>query len=688
MAIETVNAQWIDVYANGRKSHSGSPMGIGGSAQYTVFIRIPDSVKTLIRSSSTTASLDMQVNVTNANSEMDVGHHRESNSRPNGSNGIPWYAYNETWRYGGTTGTKTYQMSNWFMPNFLNGNTQGIVLFSYNGKFYNEINSVSFRVHGTWNRPPTTPSNVRVDKTRPDISQVVRWNASSDPDGDTVRYDVEFYNGSSWTRMVNSTTSLSWTHNTTNARAVTNARYRVRAVDGKEASSWAYSPTFEIRHVPPTIAESRLTYLDSNTTTRTITGNNQHIIQNASTVQASVASGATANDGKTIKRYIFTLSGQERIRTSVGSVTFGPINAGTNQTLRVTVEDSAGLRSSVTKTVTVIPYSPPEIQYEANRVGSIENNTILKVSGSISSLGGKNALQLTQYRYRRTGTTNWSSTFTINRSVSGTNFTGRNVTINLDSGHEWEIEVIVSDKVLTRRVYLTVSRGKPVMFLDEEYDRLGIGKYPERGSLDLEGEMYASGSINLVPFVTGGLPKLKIFSADSNGHSYIEYMGNDQQRKAYMGISTTQHNHFTVNNENADGDILLSSGTGRVRVGWTDIVESGANQNGGWVRFYDGTQICWKEGFNVSGQTTDPNVLTGRWTFPIEFVADTGQVEGRPAGFVTKNEYSNSAVLRGSSSASRVNKGGRTMDAYLQLQTGGSSSWSHGVRVMAIGRWK
>lgn len=684
MAIETVNAQWIDVYANGRKSHSGTPMGIGGSAKYHVFIRIPDSVKTLIRSSSTTASLDMQVNVVNANSEIDIGHHRESNSRPNGSNGIPWYAYRETWRYGGTTGTKTYQMSNWFMPNFLNGNTQGIVLYSYQGKFYNEINSVTFRVHGTWNRPPTTPSNVRVDKTRPDISQVVRWNASSDPDGDTVRYDVEFYNGSSWTRMVNSTTSLSWTHNTTNARAVTNARYRVRAVDGKEASAWVNSPTFEIRHVPPTIAESRLTYLDSNTTTRTITGNNQHIIQNASTVQASVASGATANDGKTIKRYIFTLSGQERIRTSVGSVTFDPINAGTNQTLRVTVEDSAGLRSSVTKTVTVIPYSPPEIQYEANRVGSIENNTILKVSGSISSLGGKNSLQLTQYRYRRTGTTNWSSAFTINRSVSGTNFTGSNVTINLDSSHEWEIEVIVSDRVLTRRVYLTVSRGKPVMFLDEEYDRLGVGKYPERGNLDVEGQAYFLGRA-IAEVVENDGDAFRIESDLPNGHGYMSIFGSDGNRKAYMGIGGTSNNDLVIANENNASVRILAEG---LRVEWDHVVSSGVNQNGRWIRFYDGTQICWKEGFQVSGQTTDVNVLTGRWTFPIEFLADSGQTEGRPAGFVTKNEYSSSGVLRGSSSASRVNRDGKTMDAYLQVESNGSSSWSHGVRVMAIGRWK
>lgn len=700
MATETFNAQWVDVYGNARKLGSSPPFRIGSSAQHHTLVKIPDAVKTAINTSSTTPSLDMIVNFTSGSNDIDIGYHRERNSRTNGSTGIPWYAYLETWRNGGGTGSKTYPMTSWFMPNFLNGNTQGVVMYSYNGVHTASADKIQFRVTGTWNRPPTNPSSVRVDKTTPDIAQVIRWNASSDPDGDTVRYDVDFYNGSSWSRKISNTTSLSWSHNTTNERAVTNARYRVRATDGKEYSSWVNSPVFEIRHVPPSIAGSQLTYLDSNVTTRTITGNNQHIIQNASTVQASVASGATANDGKTIRRYIFTLSGQERIRTSVGAVTFDPINAGTNQTLRVTVEDSAGLRSSVTKTVTVIPYSPPEIQYEANRVGSIENNTILQVSGSISSLDGKNSLQLTQYRYRQTGTTNWSSAFTINRTVSGTNFTGSNVTINLDSSQEWEIEVIVSDKVLTRRVYLTVSRGKPVMFLDEEYDRLGIGKYPEFGALDVEGGAYFTGGLHVDGISVDKSQSFRAIRPTTMSdtirnwqllpHGYYFVRPNDIQGQpdSYGVIEVMKQGTGTSDDYNiiwytqANGPIYRKSGNGNSMTGWIQIapeVEQGGNSNGKWVRFSDGTQICWLTSFTVP---YDINTrLSGTWNFPNNF-------SDSPAVLVTRDKYHGSGTLVGSSAGTGSGSSSAQIRLFAVNDTYFSSSDSAQVRLIAIGRWK
>lgn len=56
------------------------------------------------------------------------------------------------------------------------------------------------------------------------------------------------------------------------------------------------------------------------------------------------------------------------------------------------------------------------------------------------------------------------------------------------------------------------------------------------------------------------------------------------------------------------------------------IIESGANVNGNWVRFADGTQVCWqKETLNVaitiaSGNIYISDVIT--WTFPAVFNVD------------------------------------------------------------------
>jgi hypothetical protein len=53
------------------------------------------------------------------------------------------------------------------------------------------------------------------------------------------------------------------------------------------------------------------------------------------------------------------------------------------------------------------------------------------------------------------------------------------------------------------------------------------------------------------------------------------------------------------------------------------LVEAGSNSNGNYVRFADGTQICW-------GSLTLDNISTSRcgatWTFPAAFVDNTYRV--------------------------------------------------------------
>lgn len=490
MATQDFAASWVDVYnrvGGWSKKHSSHPIRTGGGSgtNWQTFIRIPEAVKEAANSSTTPPQLQMRINFTTAANEIDIGHHRTNSARSVGASGLPWYAYNETWRSIGT-GWRTYEMSNWFLPNFLSGNVQGIVLYSYQGQFTNtatglgQSNHVRFRVTGTWNTPPTTPPNARLDKAVADVSQTFRWNASSDAEQSQseLRYDVEFFNGNSYSRVSTRQSGLSFTRNTTNDAETTQAQFRVRAYDGELTSSWAYSHFFEIKHVPPSFSSSAISYLDRNSTTVEISGNNQHIIQNASLPRASVNSAASGNDGKTISRYIFTLGGQERTRTSLGSVDFNSIDASYNQTLRVTAEDSAGLRTTVTRTVTVIAYQQPQLQYSAQRLGNLSDSTLMKLSGSISSLSGSNSLQTTRYRYRTEGGS-YGSWFTFNRSISGSSFTTTDVTLQLDNTTGFEIEIQVSDRLTTRIVVVTVRSGRPITFTDVDLNSFGVNKFPE-----------------------------------------------------------------------------------------------------------------------------------------------------------------------------------------------------------------
>ena len=65
------------------------------------------------------------------------------------------------------------------------------------------------------------------------------------------------------------------------------------------------------------------------------------------------------------------------------------------------------------------------------------------------------------------------------------------------------------------------------------------------------------------------------------------------------------------------------------------IIESGDNANGYYVRFADGTQVCWnKANFGTISVRQDDNAEVG-WTFPAEFVDDNVTIVGTPSGYAS-----------------------------------------------------
>ena len=90
------------------------------------------------------------------------------------------------------------------------------------------------------NRPPTTPKNLRVDPDSiTETSAEISWDASTDPDGDTIYYRVEYgrndITGDGWTVAVEKTTRTYCIIE----NLVRDKPYdvRVRALDSKEAHS-------------------------------------------------------------------------------------------------------------------------------------------------------------------------------------------------------------------------------------------------------------------------------------------------------------------------------------------------------------------------------------------------------------------------------------------------------------------
>lgn len=101
------------------------------------------------------------------------------------------------------------------------------------------------------------------------------------------------------------------------------------------------------------------------------------------------------------------------------------------------------------------------------------------------------------------------------------------------------------------------------------------------------------------------------------------------------------------------------------------VVERGSNANGGYVRFADGTQICWQVHSNPSW--TGSNNTSATWTYPAAFsaipVVNPTILTGLPNQF-------NASVSGQTATSAPIFTGGTT-------SSGGPAT----TYVTAIGRW-
>ncbi|MED1301849.1 glycine-rich protein [Bacillus pacificus] len=101
--------------------------------------------------------------------------------------------------------------------------------------------------------PPTVPTNLKITASTNSVyltgeTITVSWDASTDPEGDAITYDVDFYNGYSWLPIASKTTDVSVEYKLPDGLNITNAKIRVRAVDDKTAaSSYQESAVFTVR---------------------------------------------------------------------------------------------------------------------------------------------------------------------------------------------------------------------------------------------------------------------------------------------------------------------------------------------------------------------------------------------------------------------------------------------------------
>jgi hypothetical protein len=309
----------------------------------------------------------------------------------------------------------------------------------------------------------------------------------------TLKY---FVNGVLIKTITGVTTSYAWTPTQAEMDAMHAQMSTVTYIDGNLEITTYYngevvrSPSnndldFYIRNANPLFDSGDFSYLDRNTTTSGLTGNNQYIVQGESLPRVTISSAAQGQKGASIVSYIVSLAGQEDTLAAIGTTDFNEIDASSNQTLSIKVVDSRGNYTTITKTVTVVPYKPPVLNGSAARQNDFESDTVLGVeTGSSYSrllVGGvqKNVLSLVQYRYKEKSSSTWSN-WTSFPGVTTANgvITASDVLVTLTNTVAWDVEFRAIDSLSTTVIALSVGTGEPLYFIDVDKKSVGVNKLP------------------------------------------------------------------------------------------------------------------------------------------------------------------------------------------------------------------
>jgi hypothetical protein len=247
-------------------------------------------------------------------------------------------------------------------------------------------------------------------------------------------------------------------------------------------TSDAVNKVLNINDSNPTIGT--VTYRDSNNNTVGITGNNQYIIRNNSTLEVTV-SNLTALNSATLSRITVAGGGLSQTRSLSGTsdsrevFTLGTVNQSSNFTLTVTLTDSRGYTATKTVTILVYDYNLPTATISALRVDNFYTTTNVTVNAVYASIGGHNTLSLTA-QYKKTSDSSYGAAITLTN--------GQTTALSLDNNYEWNLKVIVADSLGSTTYNLIIGRGLPIWFLDRVLSSVGINCFPlQENSLEVNG---------------------------------------------------------------------------------------------------------------------------------------------------------------------------------------------------------
>lgn len=389
-----------------------------------------------------------------------------------------------------------------------------------------------------------------------------------------------------------------------------------------------------------------------------------------------------------VSRFTSVKSGTNVISTSTSSpFTSSVLTYSGTITISTIITDARGRTATASTTISVVAYEPPKVvsfnTYRANSDGTPnDRGAYIKMEGSsmISSIDGTNS-RATTLRYRVKGATTWttgvSNTALYNPSLSKV--------VSASTNSSFEVQIYVTDAFGSTISTINIGTAFTLLNFTADGRSMAIGKVAEgKAMLELFGDFLVQNMGNdtkLLLEQLQGNAGIEVGNKDLAGLSYIDFhssgLGADYDTRIIGsgGTSEIAKGLLQILAETVD---ILGSNFKFNGKNVSVIEEQGTNANGTYIKYRDGTMICW---FNRAGTYAINQAWGSMFYSPYQAITFPASFVGLP---IVQAQNTNSV---GEGIFVVVGATANNFTGYVLRPTSGQSG-TYVTYYMAIGRWK